>query len=125
VPPRRCQRGAFILSPRTCRYTCAMTHDEWEIPRFSQPALAVLDKLHEHGWSMRIVPLFRSSALDWPAFAAALGELHQRGWVRIAWRRQPRTHLPSGVPVRCGQIDRIVASRHGRWRYLATWPNPW
>lgn len=102
-----------------------MTHDEWEIPRFSKAAVAVLDKLHQHGWSMRIVPLFRGSALDWPTFAAALDDLQGRRWVRIAWRRQRRTNLPPGVPERCSQIDRIVASRHGRWRYLATWPTPW
>jgi hypothetical protein len=74
---------------------------------------------------MRIVPLFRSSALDWQTFAAALEELHERRWVKIAWRRRPRSDLPPGVPERCGEIDRIIGSRHGRWRYLATWPNPW
>jgi hypothetical protein len=102
-----------------------MTHDEWQIPRFSKAAVSVLDKLHEHGWSMRIVPLFRGSALDLQTFAAALNELHERRWVRIALRRRPRASQPAGVPERCARIDRIVATRHGRWRYLATWPNPW
>jgi len=102
-----------------------MTHDEWEIPRFSKAAVTVLDKLHQHGWSMRIVPLFRGCALDWPTLAAALEELIERRWVKVVWRTRPRPHLPPAVPERCAHIDRIVASRHGRWRYLATWPTPW
>jgi hypothetical protein len=99
-----------------------MTHDEWEIPRFSKDAVALLGDLHRHGWSMRVVPLFRRSDVDWAAFAAAVDELAQRRWVKIAWRRTPRTALPDGLPERCRDLDRVTATRFGRWRYLATWP---
>src|SRR5262245_8933170 len=102
-----------------------MSHDEWEIPRFSKAAITVLGKLHAHGWSMRIVPLFRHCALDRETFTTALAELIERRWVKVVARRRPRAVPPPGEPERCGRIDRIVASRFGRWRYLATWPNPW
>jgi hypothetical protein len=102
-----------------------MTHNEWEIPRFSPAAVAVLNDLHTHGWSMRIVPLFRRSRRDWAAFATAVNELHERRWVSIAWRRTPRAVLPPGTPELSRKVDRITVTRYGRWRYLATWPNLW
>jgi hypothetical protein len=102
-----------------------MTHDEWESPRFSKAAVAVLNALHEHGWSMRIVPLFRRSSLDWKTFAVAVNELQERRWVKIAWRRKPRTTLPTGLPEPCRDLDRITATRHARRRYLVTWPDVW
>jgi hypothetical protein len=102
-----------------------MTHDEWEIPRLPEAAVTVLNDLHEHGWSMRIVPLFRRSSLDWMTFATAVNELQERRWVKIAWRRTPRTTLPRGLPEPGRDLDRITATRHGRWRYLATWPTVW
>lgn len=106
-------------------YHCGMTHDPWEIPRFSAAAVALLGRLHEHGWSMRIVPLFRRSSLDWKTFAEAVNELSDRRWVRITWRRKPRAILPPGMPEPGRDLDRIIATRHGRWRYLATWPDVW
>jgi hypothetical protein len=102
-----------------------MTCDEWEIPRFSQAAVGILNDLHEHGWSMRIVPLFQRSSLDWGTFAAAVNELNDRRWVNVAWRRKPRAALPPDLPESCRVIDRVTATRFGRWRYLATWPNVW
>jgi hypothetical protein len=102
-----------------------MIHDEWESPRFSDPAVAILGHLHEHGWSMRAIPLFRRSGLSWKAFADAVNELQERRWVRVAWRRTPRAVLPDGLPDACGRVDRITATRHARWRYRATWPYVW
>jgi hypothetical protein len=102
-----------------------MAHDEWEIPRFSDAAIALLGDLHRHGWSMRIVPLFRRSSLDWEAFASAVNELQERRWVKVTRRPKPRAALPDGLPDGCRRVDRVTATRHGRWRYIATWPNVW
>jgi hypothetical protein len=51
--------------------------------------------------------------------------LQERRWVKVAWRREPRAALPDGLPESSRRIDRVTATRHGRWRYLATWPNVW
>jgi hypothetical protein len=74
---------------------------------------------------MRIVPLYRRSALDWTAFADAINELNERRWVKVVRRRTPRPCLPPGLPEPCGEVDRIAATRHARRRYRATWPNVW
>jgi hypothetical protein len=74
---------------------------------------------------MRVVPLFQRSRLDWDAFTAAVDELHERRWVKIAWRRRPHTRRPPGMPERNTRADRITATRFARWRYIATWPDVW
>jgi hypothetical protein len=95
-----------------------MTHDEWEIPRFSNDAIAILGDIRRHGGSMRIGPLFRRSGLGWEAFAAAVNELQERRWVKVNWRRRPR----AAIPERCREADRVTSTRFGRWRYAVTWP---
>jgi hypothetical protein len=112
-----CSAGGLLLLP--------MTHNDWEIPRFSAAAVTLLGDLHRHGWSMRIVPLFRRSCLDWKAFADAANELHERRWVRVTWRRRPRADPAGGLPDGCREVDRITATRHARRRYRATWPDVW
>lgn len=102
-----------------------MTHHAWDIPRFSDAAIVVLGELRQHGWSMRLVPLFRRSSLDWAAFAAAVNELSDRRWVKITRRRTLRATPPPGLPEAAAHVDRITATRYGRWRCLATWPNVW
>ena len=98
-----------------------MAHDEWEIPRFSNDAIAILGYLKRHGGTMRIVPLFRCLGIEGEAFMAALSELHARRWVHVKCRK-PRSVMPPGLPERCREVERITMSRFGRWRYAVTWP---
>jgi hypothetical protein len=97
-----------------------MTHDEWEIPRFSTEAIAILGHLKRAGGSMRIAPLYRRAGIVDDAFFSALTELIGRRWVHIRWRRA-RAALPPGLPERCREVERITMSRTGRWRYRGTW----
>jgi hypothetical protein len=99
-----------------------MAYEEWEIPRFSNEAIAILGDIRRHGGSMRILPLFRRSGLGIEACAAAVNELAMRRWVRINWRRRPRAALPPGLPERFSEVDRVTSTRFGRWRYAVTWP---
>ena len=98
-----------------------MTYDEWEIPRFSNDAIAILGYLKRTGGTMRIEPLFRRSGLEGEAFLDALDELYGRRWVHVKWRKA-RAVVPPGLPERCREVERITLSRFGRWRYAVTWP---
>jgi hypothetical protein len=102
-----------------------MTYDEWEIPRFSNEAIAILGHLKRAGGTMRIAPLFRRSGIVEEAFPAALNELIERRWVHVRWRK-PRTVItrpwPPDLPERCRPVERVTLSRFGRWRYRITWP---
>ena len=107
---------------RRCAYHCRMTYDDWEIPRFSNEAIAILGDIVRHGGSMRIGPLCRRSGLTVEACAAAINELQVRRWVRVHWRRRPRAVVPPGLPERFMEVDRVTSTRFGRWRYAVTWP---
>jgi hypothetical protein len=98
-----------------------MTHDELEIPRFSNDAIAILGHLKRHGGTMRIGPMFRRAGLEGEAFLDALDELYRRRWVRVTWRK-PGVAIPPGLPESCSAIERITMSRFARWRYAVTWP---
>jgi hypothetical protein len=98
-----------------------MTFDEWEIPSFSNEAMAILGLLKRRGGTMRIVPLLRRTGLEAEAFVRALKELHERRWVHIKWRK-PRSDMSSALPERCREVERVTLSRFGRWRYAVTWP---
>jgi hypothetical protein len=100
-----------------------MTHDEWEIPRFSNEAIAILGHLKRAGGTMRIAPLYWRSGSGEEAFLAALNELIVRRWVHVKWRK-PRSLMPPGLPERCREVERVTLSRFGRWRYRVTWPTP-
>jgi hypothetical protein len=103
-----------------------MDSDDTLIPPFSRIALALFAHISRHGGSVRIAPLlrdFRSSPDD---IAAAVNELADRCWVKVIWRpartgegrrRRPRTSLPK----RFRKVERIVATRFGRYRYSVTW----
>jgi hypothetical protein len=99
-----------------------MTHDEWEIPRFSNEAIAILGHLRRRGGTMRIGPLFRQAGLEGEAFLDALEELYGRRWVHVTWRSRPRAVVAPGLPDACRAVERITMSRFGRWRYAVTWP---
>src|SRR5688572_3468897 len=99
-----------------------MTHDEWEIPRFSNEAIAILGHLKRAGGTMRIAPLYRRSGVADAAFFSALNELIGRRWVHVKWRK-PRRVMPPGLPERAREVERVTLSRFGRWRYAVTWPS--
>ena len=98
-----------------------MTHDEWEVPRFSDEAIAILGHLKRAGGTMRIAPLFRRARIEDDAFFSACNELMARRWVHVRWRKA-RAVLPPGLPERGREVERITMSRFGRWRYAVTWP---
>jgi hypothetical protein len=98
-----------------------MSFDEWEIPRFSNEAVAILGLLKRRGGTMRIVPLLQRTGLEPEAFVSALRELHERRWVHVKWRKR-RSDMASGLPEGCREVDRITLSRFGRWRCAVTWP---
>jgi hypothetical protein len=98
-----------------------MHDDSRESARLSSRALYVFGVVARRGGLMRIRPLLQNAGLPPEALADAVNELMQRGWVRIGWRR-PRARLPSGLPERFREVDRIATTAFGRWRYPATWP---
>ena len=99
-----------------------MTHSEWEMPRFSDEAIAILGHLKRAGGTMRIAPLHRCAGMVDDAFFSALAELSMRRWVHVRWRKARRV-MPAGLPERARKVERITLSRFGRWRYTVTWPN--
>jgi hypothetical protein len=101
-----------------------MTHDEWEIPRFSAPAIAILRHLTRAGGTMRIAPLYRRAGIAEEVFFLALTELALRRWVNVA-RRKPRAAMPPGLPERARTVERVTLSRFGRWRCQATRRTTW
>jgi hypothetical protein len=92
-----------------------MTHDEWDVPRFSDEAVAILGRLRRAGGTMRIGPLHRGAGTADEAFFLALAELAARRWVNIK-RRRPRAAMPPCLPERARTVERITLSRFGRWR---------
>src|SRR5262245_44783815 len=100
-----------------------MTHDEWEIPRFSNEAIAILGLLKRAGGTMRIAPLYRRAGIAEEAFFSALTELVVRRWVHVKWRK-PCAAAPPCLPQRARNLERITLSRFGRWRCGVTWPTP-
>jgi hypothetical protein len=100
-----------------------MTHDEWEIPRFSNDAVAILGHLKRAGGTMRMAPLYLRAGIAEEALFSALTELAVRRWVHVKWRK-PRAAMPPGLPERARKVERITLSRFGRWRYAVTWPRP-
>jgi hypothetical protein len=93
--------------------------DVWKAPPFSPDALHVYGILDRRGRSMRIGPLRSATGLEPARLAAAINELHERGWVNIVWRRSPEyTGADQSRPL--SDATRIVATRFGRWRFPQT-----
>ena len=115
--------GMTLLSyprPPRLHYTAAMRNEPYSAPPFSSTALYIFSRLLRRGGSMRIGPLLRDLKLDDSQFADATNELHERGWIRVTWRKDGAP-LPDNIPARFARCKRITTTRFGRWRYPVTW----
>jgi hypothetical protein len=97
-----------------------MQDDSWQAPPFSRDALYIFSLLDRRGGAMRIHPLLQQSRLPPGDLVAAVNELAERCWVKIAWRH-PRARLPAGLPERFREVERVTTTAFGRWRYPVTW----
>jgi hypothetical protein len=97
-----------------------MQDDPWQAPPFSRDALYVFGLLDRRGGTMRIGPLLQQSRMSCDALVAAVNELAERSWVKVAWRH-PRARLPDGLPERFREVERVTTTAFGRWRYPVTW----
>ena len=97
-----------------------MHDDPWQAPPFSRDALYVFSLLDRRCGTMRIGPLLQQSRLSCDELAAAVNELAERCWVKIAWRN-PRTRMQPGLPDRFREVDRVTTTAFGRFRYPVTW----
>jgi len=73
---------------------------------------AVMTALCRRGGSLRIGALLRASGLALDELCATVNELSRRRWVKVAWRRVPRATGPE----RLRPVERVTATRFGRWR---------
>jgi hypothetical protein len=97
-----------------------MRNEPLSAPPFSSTALFIFGHLQRRGGSMRIAPLLRELKLDDTQFADATNELHERGWIKVTWRKDG-ARLPEHIPARFAPCKRITTTRFGRWRYPVTW----
>lgn len=98
-----------------------MDQEETRLPPFSRNALAVFTVIERYGGTLRPRPLLRRMGLAPDDIADAVNELQRRCWVRIAWRKSPRANLPADLPERFRALDRVTATRFGKWRNSVTW----
>jgi hypothetical protein len=115
VFPRAWQSTPTGANPRPSqlRYDCAMSHSEY--PEFNTPPFAKTALMHallRHGGSLRASSLLAASGLSVDALCAAVNELVHRRWLRFNRRSRPRRTGPE----RLRPIDRVTATRFGRWR---------
>lgn len=93
--------------------------DAADFPYASPDARRLFAHLKRHCGAARLRPLLRDLGLAPVAFVAAAGELADRAWIRIVWRP-----LPPGAPQAATrpytEIDRLVTTRFGRFRYRVT-----
>lgn len=97
-----------------------MQNDTWLPPPFSRDALYIFGLLARRGGTMRVGPLLQQSHLSTEELAAAVNELAERCWVKIAGRN-PRIRMPGDLPERFRAIERVTTTAFGRWRYPVTW----
>jgi hypothetical protein len=96
--------------------------DDWRPTPFSSvSARYIFGLMHRRAGTMRIGPLLQATQLAPDALVEAVNELAERRWIVIAFRN-PRRHLPPGLPENFRDIDRITITSFGRWRYTVTWP---
>jgi hypothetical protein len=90
-------------------------------PGLSRDALALYRYVRRCGGSLRIVTLLRQMPVNGlTALGAAIDELAERYWIRIAYR-EPRAGAPPDAAGPLDHIERLVTTRFGRRKYRATW----
>ena len=99
------------------------TRDAPEPPESLLPTcegMQIMRLLDKHGNSMRLKPLLRSLDMDTRVFIDAVNDLKERYWISIEWRKAP----PGAKEVERRphtDIDRLVVTWFGRFKYRKTW----
>jgi hypothetical protein len=102
-----------------------MEQDSWKAPPFSRTAISLFTRLVKHAGCVRVAPLLRDTDVGADELADAVNELAERGWVKIVWRPEG-ARLPAELPQRFRPVERITATRFGRYRYpMAVWLLGW
>ena len=88
----------------------------------SPGALAVFRYIHRHGGAMRMRTVLRraTSDRDRALLCSAIGELCERYWIRISWRK----HMPDTPPGEFRPLDDIAhltATSFGKRKHRGTW----
>ena len=70
---------------------------------------------------MRVRPLLDAAGLSPPTISPPrINELAARAWVQVSWRTLAAA-AATDVPDRFREVERVITTSFGRWRYPATW----